>query len=153
MQDKKLCFLKINIKKCITYFCTSYYYDTSNYIKHLISHIYKFFLHNPFYNCISQRLVRLLLIVNGLPRVRYFQCASRLRIRTNHEKWTAWIGFSKMLSLVVHVNFQAYIVQYPNINVLRCIRYSADRHYVRPLSTLGIGIGTLSSISIGRNLV
>ena len=37
----KLYVLKINIKKIITYFATSYYYRTLNYIKHLISHIYK----------------------------------------------------------------------------------------------------------------
>jgi hypothetical protein len=28
-----------------------------------------------------------------------FQCSNRLRFWTNHEKWTAWIGFSKMLNL------------------------------------------------------
>ena len=27
MQDKKLCYLKINIKQFFTYFCRSYYYD------------------------------------------------------------------------------------------------------------------------------
>jgi hypothetical protein len=57
----------------------------------------------------------------------------------------------KMLSLVV--KFQAYIVQCPNKNVLQCIKYSANRYYVRPLLMLGIGMVTLSSISIGRNLV
>jgi hypothetical protein len=41
------------------------------------------------------------------------------RIRTNHEEWATWIGFSQMLSLVVDVNFPAYIVQCPNKNVLR----------------------------------
>jgi len=42
-----LCFLKINIKMFITYLGTSYYYGTLNYITHLISHIYTFFLAQP----------------------------------------------------------------------------------------------------------
>jgi hypothetical protein len=116
MKDKKLSILKINIKK--------YHLFWQELLLWLLG------LHKTFDLTHSQ-----VFLAQPVLQLHFTKtCPSLIDcILTNQENWTAWIGFSQMLSLVVDGNFPAYIVQYPKINVLRCIRYSADRHYVRPL--------------------
>jgi hypothetical protein len=106
-------------------------------IKHLIWHIYKFFLHNQFCNCTWQSLVGLLLTKRAASRtlISVFGSAS-----ASTKPWKV----DNMNWFLEKVEFSSpclVLSLYYSVSALKCVtRHKIFLGSPRPLSTLGIGM-------------
>ena len=134
----------------MTYFGTSYYNATLNYIKHLISHIYKFFFAQP--------VLQLHLAKHSPSPIDCKRAASRTLIsvfESNSASEKPWKmdGMNLFLEKVEFSSPCLVPSLYCSVCELKCVtRYKIFLRSPPPLSTLGIGMVTLSPISIGRKI-
>ena len=134
----------------MTYFGTSYYNATLNYIKHLISHIYKFFFAQP---------VLQLHLTKPCPfPIDCKQAASRtlisvFKLTSASDKTWKVDGMNWFLGKVKFSSPCLVPSLYCSVCELKCVaRYKIFLRSPRPLSMLGIGMVTLSPISIEHKI-